>query len=295
MANIGISFANRQTCKTLIKTGICLTEVKNRFRGVLVILISLTFADKPVKAEDAVLRLLQERKCPKCELADADLVHAELRNADLRNAKLMRANLSQAKLDGADLREADLSYTSLRGASLRGANLTGSQLYGTDLREADLSGALLSLKALKTANWKGAKGIAKGSRSHAAIHNAGVEAFQTGQWAEAEQLFSDAILHSPTEPLSWVARGISRSEQAKDDLSAADFRFAASLYKKIGINAWSEQLQEAAKAVSRRRFHTQTVNEGQGIGIQLLEGTISGLRMVAPIAAKALIPLGTGF
>ena len=269
--------------------------MKHCFPKAVLILISVTFVAKPVRADEALLQLLQERQCPQCQLADADLVHADLRDADLSEAKLMRANLSQALLEGADLRGADLSFANMRGASLRGADLKGSKLYGTDLRDADLSGAQLSPQALNEAHWIGAKGISQGSSSHAALHNAGVEAFQSGHWSEAEQLFGNAISNSPKEPLSWVARGISRNEQAKDELSAADFRYAASLYEEQGNREWAEQLEKAADAVRVRRFEDKIVNEGAGVGIQLLEGAITGLRMIAPIAAKALIPLGLSF
>jgi len=248
-----------------------------------------------VRAKEPLLRVLQERSCESCRLADADLVHADLRDANLRNAQLMRANLGHARLDGANLSGADLSFTSLRGASLRGADLTGSRLYGTDLRDADLAGAKLSPNALEEAHWQGAQGIANGSRSHAALHNAGVEAFQAGRWSEAEQLFSNAIRSHPKEPLSWVARGISRSEQAKDDLAAADFRYAAALYKTLGAEAWATQLKSAADSVSKRRFESDTPNEGKGMGGQFLQGAMASLRMLAPIAAKALVPLGLGF
>ena len=69
----------------------------------MLILISVTFAAKPVRADGALLQLLQERQCPQCQLEDADLVHADLRDADLSDAKLMRTNLSRAQLDGANL------------------------------------------------------------------------------------------------------------------------------------------------------------------------------------------------
>ncbi len=254
----------------------------------------LSMASTQARASDALIQVLQERSCSGCRLADADLVHADLRDADLSDAKLMRANLGQAQLDGADLSGADLSFTSLRGASLRGANLTGTRLYGTDLRDADLTGAQLTPNALDEAHWKGASGISGGIRSHASLHNAGVEAFQAGRWSTAEQLFSDAIRSQPAEPLSWVARGISRSEQAKDDLAAADFLYAASLYDAQESTEWSDQLKQAAKSVSQRRFQDFSAKEGKGMGGQLLQGTISGLRMIAPIAAKALIPFGLG-
>ena len=255
----------------------------------------LGMASSQARASDALIQVLQERSCSGCRLADADLVHADLRDADLSDAKLMRANLGQARLDGADLSGADLSFTSLRGASLRGANLTGTRLYGTDLRDADLTGAQLTPNALDEAHWQGASGISVGIRSHAALHNAGVEAFQAGRWSAAEQLFSNAISRQPGEPLSWVARGISRSEQAKDEIAAADFRYASSLYAKRGSLEWAEQLREAADSISQRRFENTSTNEGRGLGGQILQSTITGLRMIAPIAAKALIPVGLGF
>jgi len=250
----------------------------------------------PVHAEsmDDLIQVLQEGDCRNCRLADADLVHADLRDADLRDARLQRANLSEAKLDGADLRGTNLSFTSLRGASLRGANLEGSLLHGTDLRFADLSGARLSPNALEEAHWQGATGINRAMQSHAALHNAGVEASQSGRWSEAEQLFSAAILRSPEEPLSWVARGISRSEQAKDQLAEQDFRYAAVLYEQQGADAWADQLNNAADSISTRRFQPTEQKAGNGFGNQLLEGTINGFKMLAPLAAKALIPLGLG-
>ena len=70
----------------------------------------------------AIQQLLEQRICPNCRLADADLVHADLRDADLSGANLRRANLSQINLDGANLRNSDLSFTTLRGASMRGFN-----------------------------------------------------------------------------------------------------------------------------------------------------------------------------
>lgn len=269
--------------------------IKKHLLQPLLILCAAIATANEVIADEAVLKLLQDRHCPGCQLADADLVHANLRDADLTEAKLMRANLSQAQLDGANLGGADLSFTSLRRASLRGADLSGCKLYGTDLRGADLTGARLDINALEAAHWQGALGISQGIRSHASLHNAGVAAFQDGRLSIAEQLFSEAILSRPNEPLSWIARGITRSEQAKDDDAAADFHYAASLYESEGNTNWASQLQDAAISVSKRRFEDGSTNEGKAIGSQLLQGTITGLRMIAPIAAKALIPFGLGF
>ena len=81
-----------------------------------------------------------------------------------------------------NLRNADLSFTTVRGASLRGADLRGSRLFGTDLSNANLSGAQLDPKALEQSHWQGAHGISRGLRSHASLHNAGVEAAQANRW-----------------------------------------------------------------------------------------------------------------
>lgn len=242
----------------------------------------------------ALLQLLLQRSCRDCRLQDADLVHADLRDADLKSARLQRANLGQARLDGADLSGADLSFTSLRGASLRGANLEGAKLYGTDLRDADLAGARLGANALEEAHWQGAKAITTEARSHAALHNAGVDAALAGRWPQAEAMFSEAIKRQPREALSWVARGITRSEQAKDDLAADDFRYASALFQQRGDAAVSEQLQKAAVAVQKRRTEHTENPSGNGWGGQILSGMAAAAQVLAPLAMKALIPMGLG-
>ena len=47
------------------------------------------------RADDLIV-LLTAKSCPRCQLADADLVHADLRDADLSAADLQRANLALA-------------------------------------------------------------------------------------------------------------------------------------------------------------------------------------------------------
>ena len=239
---------------------------------------------------DPLLQLLQHKHCIRCNLNDADLVHADLRDVDLRDAQLKRANLSQAKLDGADLSGSDLSFSSLQGASLRGADLRGSVLYGTDLRSADLSGAKLDERALERAHWQGARGIAKGSRSHAGLHNAGVDAAQAGRWPEAEELFNAAIQSDPDEPLSWVARGLSRGEQGKDDLASKDLAHAGRLFARQGDNVKADQLLNASQRVYDAPDNPNAPN-GNGIGSTLLNGALSTAQALAPIALKALMPM----
>ena len=238
-------------------------------------------------ATDDWILLLQNRQCPDCRLADADLVHADLRDADLNGAKLQRANLSKARLDGADLSNADLSFTSLHGASLRGANLTGAKLYGTDLRDCDLTGARLDPNALEEAHWSGAKGITPQSQSHAALHNAGVGAAKAGRWTQAEDLFGKAIIKQPETAESWVARAIARENLGKRKLAIQDFSYASRLFEKRGSIVPAKQLQAAAISLQEK---TVTTERGNGVGSALLGGLISTSQALLPMAMKLFMP-----
>ena len=262
---------------------------------VVAALITPTTWGMQAKANESLLYLLQNKRCPQCRLADVDLVHVDLRDADLSGAGLQRANLGQSRLDGANLSGADLSFTSLQGASLRGAKLQGAKLYGTDLRNADLTGAVLDANALEQAHWSGAKGMQPQAQSHAALHNAGVDAAQKGRWHKAEELFSAAIARDPHHPRSWVARGISRSEQAKDELAANDLRYAGSIFAEEGQHETAQQLHNAATAVASRKFTSNKTENNNGWGGQILSGIAAAAQALAPIATKALIPLGIGF
>jgi len=112
--------------------------------------------------------------------------------------------------------------------------------------------------------------------------------------AEAEQLFGTAITINPNEPLSWVARGLCRSEQTKDQLAVADFLYAAELYQKLGSEDWAKQLIAAADSVDKRQYASSPSKEGKGLGGQVLQGAMTAFRMLAPVAGKALAPLGLG-
>jgi len=258
----------------------------------LLIVGSLAMFHPAAGAADAthLMRVLRGKGCPNCQLRDADLVHADLRNVNLSHSKLQRANLGQARLDGADLRHADLSFTSLNGASLRGADLRGCRLYGTDLRGADLSGAQMDANALEQSHWQGARGIIDGARSHAGLHNAGVDAALSGRWSSAEQLFSAAIQANPEEPLSWVARGLSRGEQGKADLAASDLAHAGRLFDQQGDAVKAEQLLQASKKVYAEPDNPGG-QAGNGMGSMLLSGAMSAAQALAPIAIKALMPM----
>ena len=237
-----------------------------------------------------LIRLLESKNCRSCKLQDADLVHADLRDADLRQAQLQRANLGHARLDGAQLSGANLSFTSLAGASLRGADLRGARLEGTDLRQADLSGALLDPGALSRSHWQRATGIESIQLSYGELHNAGAEAAQQGRYPEAEQFFGEAIRKEPNAAISWVARGICRSEQGKKGLAASDFNYAASLYAKRGEVEQAEQLKLAAEKVDKAP--ESNTEAGNGVGSAAFSGILSAFQFLAQLDIKGLMPLG---
>ena len=238
---------------------------------------------------EALIRLLDQRQCKGCELNGADLVQAQLSKANLQQAQLERANLSGAQLDGANLGRSNLSFASLRGASLRGANLYGANLLGTDLREADLSGALIDPEALSRAHWDQAKGVRIEALSYAELHNAGVSAAQEGRYIEAEDFFNAAIRKNPEAAISWLARGISRSEQGKKELASQDLAYAGRLYEAIGDGQLAHELKSASRALTEKQKQPKG---GNGAASALLSGAAAALQLLAPLAVKAFIPMG---
>jgi tetratricopeptide (TPR) repeat protein len=236
-----------------------------------------------------VMKLLERRQCAACRLQDADLVWADLRDANLTGAQLQRANLSQAKLDGAILRGADLRFTSLQGASLRGADLRGAQLLGTDLRQSDLSGAQLDPGALERSHWDGALGLETGALSYEALHNAGVAAALAGRQPEAERLFGEALRQNPEAAITWLARGISRADQGKGEEARQDLDYAASLYERQGDKEEAKRILAAANQLGAA---PAKASGGNGMGSALLSGAMGLAQYLAPLALKALVPMG---
>ena len=257
----------------------------------MLLLTLLLGAPLSARANDLIV-LLTNKSCPRCRLADADLVHADLRDADLSASDLQRANLSRALLDGADLRDADLRFSSLQGASLRGADLRGAKLHGTDLRQADLSGSQLIPGALDRSHWLGARGINQGLRSPASLHNAGVDEAQAGRWPQAEHLFGEAIQADPDQALSWIARGISRGQQGDETKAAQDLLHAADLLDRQGAVEQSEQVRRAVSNLNSN--DNEKTKSGNGLGSAVLGGALSTLNALAPLALKTLIPGGLG-
>lgn len=272
--------------------------LRRRFRGgggglaLLTLALTACVGSPPARAEDttaALMRLLETRSCRTCALQEADLVHADLRDADLRGAALQRANLSQARLDGARLEGADLRFTSLQGASLRGADLRGARLDGADLRRSDLSGARLDPGALERSHWQEAVGVDPGQLTYPDLHNTGVEAARDGRHAEAERWFGEAIRRQPEAAISWMARGISRGEQGRSEQAAADFDHAATLYEQGGEVAQAKELRQAALQL---RQPAARPRGGNGLGGQLLGAALGLAQVLAPLAARAFLPVG---
>jgi uncharacterized protein YjbI with pentapeptide repeats len=83
-----------------------------------------------------VKRLLQTKKCYRCDLAGVDLSDKNLNEADLEGANLAGCNLEKT-----DLGKAILKGASLVGANLKKANLKGADLYKANLSDADLTDA----------------------------------------------------------------------------------------------------------------------------------------------------------
>ena len=257
----------------------------------LALLLPLLSLQRPLVAAQAtaLMRLLEQRRCPGCSLQDADLIYADLRDADLRRAQLQRANLSRARLDGANLQGADLRFISLQGASLRGANLRGALLDGADLRQADLSGAQLDQGALVRTHWDQAIGIdAAQALSYAELHNAGVAAAKQSRYPEAEQFFSEAIRKQPLAAVSWLARALCRAELGRTASAAADFAYAASLYEQAGEMELATDLKRSSEELLQP---VKKARGGNGKGMQAVQGAISAFSVLAPIAAKAFMPV----
>ena len=257
----------------------------------LAVAMGLVLGLGPARAvnNEQLMRLLAHRNCQGCKLQDADLVHADLRDAQLQRAQLQRANLGRAQLDGANLSGADLSFSSLLGASLRGANLRGTKLEGTDLRDADLSGAQLDTNALATSHWKGAIGVSAELSTYAALHNAGVAAALEGRLPDAEKYFNQALLKQPDAAITWLARGITRIEQAKRQEGVQDFIYAASLYEGQGAPETALELRKQAEQLGKA---PNKPAGGNGMGGAILQGTAGLVQSIAPFAARVFMPLG---
>jgi hypothetical protein len=125
--------------------------------------------------------------------------------------------------------------------------------------------------------------------TYADLHNAGVDAAGMGNFPEAERWFGEAIRRQPAAAISWVARGISRNELGQSQGAAADFGYAAGLYRFQGEEQEAQALDQAAQQL---RTPPGKAPGGNGLGSVMLGGALSALQLLAPLAAKALLPIG---
>ena len=124
-------------------------------------LVSLFSVELPVVHAASVAenerRLLETKKCIKCDLRGASLafmhlVAVDLRGADLRGADLSGTNLKNAKLVGARL-----IRTVIEGANMQAADLSGADLHGADVQDADMRGVKLREANLIRTDFRGAE------------------------------------------------------------------------------------------------------------------------------------------
>jgi uncharacterized protein YjbI with pentapeptide repeats/serine/threonine protein kinase len=119
------------------------------------------FSNSDTTATPLVQQLLATKKCPGCNLQNANLndsilVGASLSQSNLEGAKLLGASLQNANLYKANLKRVYLRSSNLKGANLQGANLEGADVSNAQLQGANLKGANLEGVRLVTSNLEGA-------------------------------------------------------------------------------------------------------------------------------------------
>jgi tetratricopeptide (TPR) repeat protein len=118
------------------------------------------------------------------------------------------------------------------------------------------------------------------------MHNAGVEAAQQGRLVEAEDYFNRALLKNPDAAITWLARGITRSQQAKTAAAQQDVTYAAALFEQQGDMTTALGLRDQLKKLEQK----EKQNAGNGYGSGLLR-TAGGLfQQLAPLALKLFAP-----
>jgi serine/threonine protein kinase len=119
------------------------------------------FSNSDTTDTPLVQQLLATKKCPGCNLQNANLndsilVGASLSQSNLEGAKLLNANLQNANLHKANLKRVYLRSSNLKGANLQGADLEGADVSNAQLQRANLKGANLEGVRLVTSNLEGA-------------------------------------------------------------------------------------------------------------------------------------------
>jgi uncharacterized protein YjbI with pentapeptide repeats len=251
--------------------------------GPVLLAAGLSASPRAWAGEQELMRLLASGECMRCDLRGADLVHANLQGANLQGALLQGANLSRANLSRANLQGADLRQASMVGANLSGTLLQQSQLVGADLREADLQGAQVHPSALRQAHLEAATNLPQGSRTAADLHNQGSSAYEAGQYALAEGLFSQAISTDPSVAQTWIARSMARSRLGNVEGATRDLTYALELSKKAGNTDSAQQLKLALKQIEAQN----NSKEGGGQMKNASAAIGSLIKILAPLAMKA--------
>src|SRR4051794_2658503 len=101
---------------------VLLLLVAGLFSVPLIPMSECTYAADPTQVD----QLRRTKKCPRCDLAGAELFAADLIGANLTKAFLSDSFLIGAELWGTNLTEADLTGANLTKAELRGTDLTGA-------------------------------------------------------------------------------------------------------------------------------------------------------------------------
>ena len=100
----------------------------------------------------------------------------------------------------------------------------------------------------------------------------------------------EAIAAAPNEPLSWVARGLSRGELGDTSGASRDLAYAGELFGEQGEQEKAEQLLEASRKATAVIAQPSSQG-GNGVGSQLLSGALSTAQALAPILLKAFTPM----
>jgi hypothetical protein len=88
--------------------------------------------------------------------------------------------------------------------------------------------------------------------------------------------------------VSWLARAICRVEQGQLSAAANDFSYAASLYEQTGELNTAAELRRSSESL---RQAPPAGRVGNGKGMEAVSGAVAAFKVLAPIAAKAFMPL----
>jgi hypothetical protein len=102
-------------------------------------------------------------------------------------------------------------------------------------------------------------------------------------------LFGEALRQSPEAPITWLARGVSRAEQGKREEAQQDLNYAAVLYAQRGEMEEAKRIQTAARKLGEDPGRKPA---GNGMGGALLTSAVGLAQFLAPLALKALVPMG---